>query len=247
MSPPVGPASRSPRPEAFFRAVVFDFDGVIVDTEPLHYQAFLEGFRALGLTLGYPEYLARYVGLDDRDAYRAALLAAGRPPDEARVERLCRDKALRFRRLLDAGVEEVPGSVAMIRALHAESVPLAVASGSVEYEIRLVLGRLGVTGCFQALVAADHVGASKPDPATHCRAVDLLAEAFPGEGILPAACLAIEDTPTGVTAAKRAGLPVLALTTTTGADDLAEADWVLDDLQGLHSRDLLRARLRGLG
>ncbi len=226
-----------------FQAVIFDFDGVIVDSERLHYRAIQAALAPLGISFSYDEYLRRYVGFDDRDAFREALRAAGQPTDEDRVEALCRLKAAAFRRVLDGGIPQIPGAAELIRALHNRGVPLAVASGALEEEIGLVLGRLGLLECFAAIVSADQVAASKPDPATYRLAVERLAAAFPVRVIIPSACLAIEDTACGVESARAAGLRVLALATTTAVTDLAGADWLLPSLAGLSPDDLLAGRI----
>jgi beta-phosphoglucomutase len=232
-----------------FQAVIFDFDGVIVDSEPLHYRAIQAALAPLEITFPYEEYLRRYVGFDDRDAFREALRAAGRSVDEAEVAALCVRKAGAFRVLLDGEIPRVPGAADLIRALHARGIPLAVASGAVEAEIRLVLDRLDLRACFAVIVAADHVAASKPDPATYRLAVERLTAAFPGREITPGRCLAIEDTACGVASARSAGLRVLALTTTTVAAGLHDADGCsmagacLPDLAGISPDDLLSGRL----
>lgn len=228
-----------------FQAVVFDFDGVIVDSEPLHYRAIQAALVPLDISFPYEEYLRRYVGFDDRDAFREVLREAGRLAGEERVADLCRLKAAAFRRVLDGGIPQVPGAAELIRALHARGVPLAVASGALEEEIRLVLERLGLLECFTVIVSADQVAASKPDPATYRLAVESLAAAFPGRGVTPAACLAIEDTACGIASARDAGLRVLALATTTATADLGAADWILPNLAGLSAEDLLAGRLPG--
>ena len=222
-----------------FGAVIFDFDGVIVDSEPLHYRAIQAALATVGLGFGYDEYLARYVGFDDRDVFREALRAAGQAVAEDRVAALCRLKAAAFRHLLDGDIPAVAGAAPLIRELAAQGVPLAVASGALEAEIRFVLGRLGLTDCFSVVVSSDQVAVSKPDPATYRLAVERLTAAFPNRGIRAGACLAIEDTACGVASARGAGLRVLALTTTTTALDLAGADWVRPDLSGVSAEDIL--------
>jgi beta-phosphoglucomutase len=222
-----------------FQAVIFDFDGVIVDSEPLHYRAIQAALALLDISFPYDEYLRRYVGFDDRDAFREALRSAGRPAGGERVEGLCRLKAAAFRQLLDGDIPQIPGAADLVRSLHVRGVPLAVASGALEAEIRLVLERLGLVECFAVIVSADQVAASKPDPATYRLAVEGLAAAFPGHGIVPAACLAIEDTACGAASARAAGLRVLALATTTAPVDLAAADWILPNLEGVSVDALL--------
>jgi beta-phosphoglucomutase len=247
--------------EPLFQAVIFDFDGVIVDSEPLHYLAIQAALTRLSLGFSYKEYLQKYVGLDDRGVFRAVLegrdsradgtrpadrTALDRLRDELRVHALCRLKASAFSQfLLKGGVPVIPGAVPLIRGLRGRGVPLAVASGALESEIRPVLERLGLLGCFAAIVSADQVAASKPDPATYRLAVERLAAAFPERGLIAGSCLAIEDTACGVASARAAGLRVLALTTTTAAAGLVGADGILPNLERLSADDLLAWRFSG--
>ncbi len=218
-------------------AIVFDFDGVIVDSEPLHYRAFLEVGRDLGVTFSYDDYLAEYVGFDDRDAFRHMLANAERPVDEAAVAALCDRKQPAFdelvKRELDAEAFAIPGALTLIDGCHAAGLPIAVASGATRADIDLMLGMLGRRDRFEVIVTADDVARSKPDPASYALAAERL-------GVAPGCCLAIEDTAAGLASAAGAGLLTLGLTTTTDAPALAAAGRVLPDLSGV-TLDQLRA------
>ena len=218
-------------------AIVFDFDGVIADSEPLHYRAFLETGRALGVSFDYPRYLAEYVGYDDRDAVRAMLAEAGRDESEETVARLVREKGERFEGLAEQGVEPLPGARELVRAA-AERFPVAVASGAMRREIELILRSLGLRDAFEAIVAADDVARSKPAPETYARAVEALQRGR--AGLTPAACLAIEDTDTGIASAVGAGLRVLAVGGTCAPSELAGAERFVESLEGLDAAWLER-------
>lgn len=213
-------------------AVVFDFDGVIVNTEPLHYRAFQEVLVPLGLGYPWEEYVSLYIGFDDRDAFRASFKAAGMSLDEERLCTLIRGKAAAFNRIISSGVDAYPGVVELIRSLRA-SVPIGLCSGALRADIEPILLQLGLTGAFDVMVTADDVDVSKPDPASYRLAVQSLAAAFPNNRIVAEKCIAIEDTPAGIASAMGAGLQVLAVTNSYEASVLAAAGRVVDSLAGI--------------
>lgn len=209
-------------------AVIFDFDGIIVDTEPIHYRAFQEVLAPLGLGYSWEEYVTHYIGFDDRDAFREAFRSTGKPIDDETLRALIERKAAAFQGIISAGVNPYPGAVELIRAVSG-NIPLALCSGALTSDILPILEQLDLAGAFDVMVTAEHVVASKPDPASYAMAVRRLREAFPDRGILPEKCLAIEDTPAGIASAAGAGIPVLAVTNSYPAEKLTGA------LQVLHS------------
>lgn len=218
-----------PLPEA----VIFDFDGIIVDTEPLHYKAFLSVLEPLGLGFAWEEYVATYMGFDDRDAFREAYRARGRDLDGKSLKSLVAAKSRAFLDILRAGVEPYPGAVPMIESLHVAGVPLAISSGALLSDIAPILGGLGIDRCFPVVVTADDVRKSKPDPECYALAFLRLSRMHPARVTDPERSFAIEDTPAGIRSAKGAGLRVLALTNSYDAGGLAEADWITDSLENV--------------
>lgn len=215
------------------RAIVFDFDGVVVDSEPLHHRAFLDIVEPMGLELDYETYLREYIGFDDRDAFRAMMRRLERPADDATIARLGREKARAFERRAAEAVVAVPGVLALIDAAADAGLPIAIASGATRADIDLMLGALGIAGRFETIVSADDVARSKPDPSSYALAVQRLAACHPDARLLPGQCLAIEDTAAGIASARGAGLMTLGLTTTGPAAALADAGRVIADLQGV--------------
>ena len=218
-----------PLPEA----VLFDFDGILVDTEPLHYRAFLSVLEPLGMGFPWEEYVATYMGFDDRDAFREAHRARGRDLDAESLKSLVAAKSRVFQDILRAGVEPYPGAVPMIASLHAAGIPLAICSGALLSDIAPILGGLGIDGCFPVIVTADDVRKSKPDPECYAVAFRRLSRMHPSRVTVPERSFAVEDTPAGIRSAKGAGLRVLAVTNSYGAGELAEADWVADSLENV--------------
>ncbi len=218
------------RPEA----VIFDFDGVMADTEPLHCDAFRKVLEPLGIGFTWREYVDRYMGFDDRDAFRNAFRLHGRTLGGRRLSRLVDAKSLVFRELIRDGVAACSGALPMIESLYADGVPMAVCSGALRADIDPILSRFGIARCFLHIVAADDVRKGKPDPEGYILAFRKLSRSRPSAVSEPRKCLAVEDTPAGVEAAKRAGLSVLAVTNGHAAEELSGADAVTDSLANVH-------------
>lgn len=219
-------------------ALLFDFDGVIVDTEPLHHRAFQDVLDPLGLPISWDEYQEGYIGFDDRDALRERFRSDGRDLDETRMKELIHAKAQAFLRIIaDEGAAPFPGLVELIREA-AGSIPVALCSGALAGDVAPILDRLGIADCFSVRVTADRVALSKPDPETYRVGFTELEAAHPDRKLRLTHALAIEDTPAGIRSAKEAGLKVLAVTNTYPEHDLHEADRVIATLDGMTLRDL---------
>ncbi len=220
-------------------AVIFDFDGIIVDTEPLHYRAFQVILEPLGLGYAWEEYVALYMGFDDRDAFREAYRVHGRTLDDHELELLIDRKAAAFQEIIAGGVAPYPGVVELIDSING-TLPLALCSGALRSDILPILEGLGLSDAFDVMVTAEEVSASKPDPASYALAVERLAAVFPDQGILPGRCVAIEDTPAGIASATGAGIPVIAVTNSYPAEKLTGALKIVDSLSGFTLADLAK-------
>lgn len=215
-----------PRPEA----VVFDFDGVIADTERLHFDTFRKVLEPPGISCTWQEYVDRYMGCDDRNAFRKAFRLGGRELDDRQLSRLVEAKSRRFQEVIRDGVRTYPGVVQWIKSLHASGVPMAICSGALRSDIDPILSRLDIACYFLHVVSADNVRRGKPDPEGYTLAFRELSLSRSAKVSSAGSCLAVEDTPDGVTAAKRAGLSVLAVTNNYPAEALSRADLVTDSL-----------------
>jgi beta-phosphoglucomutase len=211
-------------------AVIFDFDGVLVDTEPLHCRAFLEVLKPLGIAITWEEYKVLYMGFDDRDAFREAYRAHGKVLDEEALGDLLSAKSGVFQEVIRDGVRAYPGAISLVESLHARSLPLAINTGALWSDIAPILDRLGISRCFPLAVTADDVCRSKPDPESYRLAFTRLRDAHPKRVRSVGACLAIEDTPAGIRSAKLAGIKVLAVTNSCAKEDLAESDYLTETL-----------------
>lgn len=219
-------------------AVIFDFDGIIVDTEPLHYRAFQEVLAPLGLCYSWQDYLDLYIGFDDRDALRNAFRSGGKTLADGELVKLVDEKGAAFQRIINSGVvDPYPGVLELLRAISGR-IPLALCSGALPADIDPILVRLGITGTFDVIVTAADVQSSKPDPESYVLAVARLKKAHPDRGIAAEDCLAIEDTPAGIASARGAGLKVLAVANSYPKGELSGAARVVETLVGVDPQSL---------
>lgn len=210
-------------------AVIFDFDGVIVDTEPLHYASFQRTLEPLGLHFTWEEYVETYIGFDDRDAFRHAFSAKKMQLAPETLRSLIEQKAAVFNEVISSGVVAYPGVVELIMSLSKGKIPLAICSGALRSDIDPILTMLGISDVFDVIVTADNVAASKPDPECYLLAFQRLLSAG-NNSFSKETTLAIEDTPAGISAAAGAGLKVCAVTNSYTADRLDQATFVVDSL-----------------
>ena len=223
------------------KAIIFDFDGVIVDSEPLHYQAFVLVGKSFNFDFTWEQYMAQYIGFDDRDAFRYMLhqaITAGQTPDiedvQVTLDELIEKKRRAFEALAEMGTAAILGSVELIEEAHAAGLPIAIASGAVHADIEQMLRLLDIRDKFDIIVAAEDVEHSKPDPATYALAFEKLAAKHPDANLTPDTTLAIEDTGAGLASAIGAGLQTLGLTTTSPPKVLEKAGRVIEDLAGVN-------------
>ncbi len=197
------------------QGLVLDFDGVIVDSEPVHEAALRLAALDLGLDFSHEEYTSRYIGFDDRDFLTALAGDHGRRVGPGEVELFNRQKRDAFMRVVkDGGVRAFPGAIELIRA--AARCPLAVCSGARRHEIEPILEALGVLGSFGVIVSADDVHKSKPDPACYALTARKL-------GIEPGLLVAVEDTSFGIESALGAGYRVAAVAHSMPESELRRA------------------------
>ena len=223
------------------KAVIFDFNGVIVDDEPLHLELFRRVLEEEGLTLFDKDYYKKYLGYDDRRCFIAILTDAGRIGDANYIDRLITRKTEYYRAAIQNRSLLFPGVVELVKRLRL-LFPLAVVSGALRSEIDLALELGGISDCFQVIVAAGDVSACKPDPEGYLKALALLNSLSPYQQmIMPAECLVIEDSIAGIASSKRAGMRCLAVTSSYRADELKEADWIVRDLIDCDKDAIFRA------
>jgi len=201
------------------RGVIFDFDGVLVDSEPLHARAFQDVLARYGRTLTDEEYYANYIVYSDREVLERLL-----PSGEA-LEAALAAKVRRYQELMEGGVPVFQDCLALLARTDGWRVGLA--TGSIRHEVERVLQSLRIHDRFAAIVTREDCEKGKPDPEPFLRAAWRL-------GLDPRQCVAIEDTPGGIRAAKAAGMACVAVTHSCPRESLVGADVVVDDLSTVH-------------
>jgi beta-phosphoglucomutase-like phosphatase (HAD superfamily) len=220
------------------RAIVFDFDGVLANSEPLHLRAYQDVLASEGVTLTEGDYYTRYLGYDDVGVFRTLSTDRGRGWTPADIERLITEKAARLEALERHHSILFPGAAEVVRRA-AGAVPIAIASGALGAEIRRVLAREQLTSCFTAIVAAEDTPVSKPAPEPYRRAVELLGREI-GEALPATDCVAVEDSRWGLESARKAGLRTVGVAQTYERSALGEADLIIDTIESLDLDDLAR-------
>jgi beta-phosphoglucomutase len=205
------------------RAIVFDFDGVLADTEPLHLAACQEIFSTVGVELSAEEYYEQYVGFDDEGMFRRMGEIRGWQLSDEQIAALIRQKSEVFDQVIARTDVLYPAARECVELL-AASYPLGIASGALKHEIESILERGGLRRFIRFIVASGDTQHSKPSPDPYLKAAAL-------HGLTPAECVAIEDSRWGIEAAKAAGMTCVAITNTYDASQLAAADRVIRSIQ----------------
>ena len=194
-------------------AYLFDFNGVLVDDEWVHFAAMREVVAPRGATLDEAAYLERYFAFDDVAAFRAILRDGGLPHDEATVRACVAEKLGLYLRAIDEKLVVFDGAFELLRACAVRG-PVAIVSGALRVEIETILARRGAAAAVTTIVAAEDVTACKPDPAGYLEAMRRL-------GVAPADVVVIEDSLGGIEAARAAGCTVVAVAHSYPAERLA--------------------------
>lgn len=216
------------------RAVVFDFDGVLADTERLHLVALRDTLATRGWTLTDEDYFAHYLGYDDRGCMTEFARRQGVALGGDTLHAMLGDKEERYASLVARGEVLYPTARACIERL-ADVFPLAIASGSLRGEIEAILEANDLLSFFSVIVGADDVTEGKPAPESYVRAVDLL-------GMTGAEAVAIEDSPWGLQSARGAGLRTIGITTSYAAHALTDAMRVVTTLDEITPSFLLSSK-----
>jgi HAD superfamily hydrolase (TIGR01509 family) len=220
------------------QALLFDFNGVLVDDEEQHFQSLRAVLADAGIALSREAYWTDFLGFDDRMCFVAAFERAGRTLAAGGVEPLIAAKSRTYERLIDAELVLVAGAAEFV-ARAARRFRLGLVSGALRREIEHVLGRARLREHFEVVVAAEDVAACKPDPRGYRAARDALA----ARGPVPAGrCVVLEDSLPGLLAARGAGMPCVMLATSHPRHALNGADLVWDSFVG-HDPSELEALL----
>ena len=213
------------------KAIIFDCDGVIADTEPVHFAALQTVLAAEGISLSKELYYLEYLALDDLGCYSKAFADRGLALSQQKLDELIERKAAAVKPVITEHLRLFPGAVDFIRRA-SQQITLAVASGALRREVELILRTAVVADCFKAVVCAEDVARGKPHPDPFLEAlirinVDLDSPIEPGE------CLVVEDSIHGIRSAHAAGMLCLAVTNSYAREMLAEAELVVATLEAI--------------
>jgi HAD superfamily hydrolase (TIGR01509 family) len=205
-------------------AIFFDFDGVIVNSEPLHFAAIREVLKREQIDLQEEEYYRELIGFDDRGAFAHMFAKHKRPLDPKTMLRVLTRKSETSRELIESRqYAALPGVEELVRGLW-RNYPLAICSGALREEIESMLEGVNLRDCFPVIVAAEDVTKGKPDPEGYLLAAELVRQKT-GLRFSPADCLVIEDAPTVIKSVNAAGFHTLAVATSHPLEELAHAKW----------------------
>lgn len=212
------------------RAVLFDFDGVLVNSEPLHFYAFHEVLKTERIDISEDEYYREIIGFDDRGAFRKIFERRNRPLEpKVLLALMARKSGIMMDLIQDRRFTALPGVEQFVRSLW-RTRPLAICSGALREEIEAMLEGVSLRDCFQVIVAAEDVAVGKPDPSGYLLTLKLLSEKTKKQ-LAPADCLVVEDAPTVIRSVKAVGFPTLGVATSYPLMKLADADWAVKTLR----------------
>ena len=220
------------------RAIIFDFDGVIADTEPLHLKAFQLTLMEKGIELSDEDYFANYLAYDDKTLFKELLTDRNYEHNEALISDFMNQKSEHFERVLKGNIlvlEGVPEFISEVSGKY----PLAIGSGALRAEIVEILESAALTEHFEIIVSADEVINCKPDPEVFIEALKRINDMDSvTQTITSDECLVIEDSASGIKAAHSAGMKCLAVTNSYAAQRLSEAELITESLKGISLKEI---------
>lgn len=225
------------------KAIIFDCDGVIVNSEPLHLKTFQKVLAGCGISLTQAKYDESYLAMDDKGCFEAVLAAHNLPTDKATIKRLIHQKMALYKTLSEQALNIYPGVSDLVAKLQGKYL-LAIASGAFRGEIKSALDRAGIRSAFPIIVSAQDVKQGKPNPEAFLTALAKLNELYyspngPTRHVAPHECVVIEDSVHGIMAAAGAGMKSVAVTNSYSREALLPfADYIVDSLNELTLNDL---------
>jgi len=211
-------------------AVLFDFDGVIVNSEPLHFHAFHEVLLEEKIEITEAEYYRELIGFDDKGAFKHVFKSHGRELDPKTFLRVMTLKSEKMMDLIRARkYHTLPGVDEFVRGLWWH-YPLAICSGALREEIEAMLEGVALRECFKVIVAAEDVTVGKPDPQGYMLCMAQLGQKIK-KTLRPEQCLVVEDAPTVIRSVNAVGFKTLAVATSYPVEKLQEATYVVKDLK----------------
>jgi HAD superfamily hydrolase (TIGR01509 family) len=219
------------------RAVIFDFDGVITDSEVLHFRAFNEVLGPLGVKIESRDYYSNYLGFTDLDCFKTLREEGKLSIELEAIDELIEKKNEVFTHLAETEGSIIEGVGGFLSKLCDNNIPMAICSGALGVEIAMILEDAGLKKYFEVIVAADHVKRGKPDPEGFLLTLKRLNKKHTPE-IKPGDCVVIEDARWGLQAATAAGMHTVAITNSYDAKDLMPSEKIISHLSELTTGDL---------
>ena len=219
------------------RAVIFDFDGVITDSEILHLRAFNQALAQHGMEITKEDYYKDYLGLSDLDLLNLLVGKSLLKGDAREIANLAEQKKQAFEKLAKAEGSIIEGVRDFLQMLKQNNIPMAICSGALLAEIELILEEGRLRSFFEVIVSAEQVKKGKPNPEGFLLTLQKLNQ----DRQIPIAgeqCIVVEDSHWGLEAAKAAGMHTVAITNSYDADQLAMAEKVVTQLSELSIDDL---------
>lgn len=219
------------------KSVIFDFDGVIVDSEKWHWRGFNDILAGFDINLSWQEYCDSYLGYTDSELLEKVFSERQIEYTPEKIALLVSEKAVIFGNLARQSTETIDGIMGLLDLLSENKISTAICSGASSCDIDAMLCGTGIENRFSVIVSADDVEKGKPDPAGYLLTLEKLKAHF-GMDILHADCVVIEDSHWGIEAGIAAGMNVVAVTNNYSAEELKMAQKVVANLKELTIEDL---------
>jgi len=219
------------------KAVIFDFDGVITDSEILHLRAFNQSLAQYGIEITKNDYYTMYLGFNDTDCYKLLIEKGLLKMDEQQINTLMIQKKKIFEQLAKAEGKMIEGVRDFLNMLEQNNTPMAICSGALLTEVEMVLEEARLRHLFEVIVSGEQVKKGKPNPEGFLLSLQRLNENRENP-ITANQCVVIEDSHWGLEAAKAAGMHTIAVTNSYDAGQLGMAEKIVDRLSELTIDDL---------
>lgn len=221
------------------KAVIFDFDGVIADSEPVHYEAFAKSAKQFDFHLSKDLYYKDYVGYSDRECYENLVKNFPAKLKDTNIEKMIELKMDFFEQIVRKKTSIIPGVKELLEIIKTNRIRTAICSGAILRDIELMLDGSGLSDYFEYIVSDDDVTKGKPDPQGYTLTLSKLNQ-NKNTPIEPSQCIVIEDSHWGLQAAQSAGMKTIAVTNTYHPEQLVIADKIVENLAHLSYDDLLK-------
>jgi beta-phosphoglucomutase len=222
-----------------FKAVIFDFDGVITDSEGLHLRAFNRSLEPFGVQIQTKDYYEKYLGFSDFDCYRALIDDGLIKVEQRQIPDIVKCKSAIFEELTKTEDRTFEGVREFLEMLERNAIPMAICSGALLVDIEPMLDGANLRNSFKTIISAEQVKNGKPDPEGYLLALKRLNENC-NPPLIADQCVVIEDSHWGIKAGNAAGMHTIAVTNSYNADQLTDADRVVARLSDLSMADLER-------